>query len=633
MKKIQLATMLLSTVMLIGCTSNPISSSIDSSQGEVSSEEISSDESENSSISSEINGGSISLENAYNEIAKAQKAELNNAKSVIYHSESSSATVQNKIDQTYTNYEDGSTTSTGTYTRSIEGKEDETDTFKTIATSTVDKYENGDDIDNYRMFVEVRDFDKDIGISDGYKDSATKKFIIDSEDDIGNLSDGEYILAKDFEANAAANLTAKLANFIAGDIMSSDYAIQTGLNKVKPTQKETGEWEYLIQFQYSSTDEGIVTTYLTKAQYTLSQDKSRLLSFDTLNKTTYEREGDEPAYSLYEESGEIIYGDKALEMGKDVLNIDNYFLTDVLSVRLEAVSGFKTITVGDDLTIPTNCSTIYGYANNRKPLKSMNTALMASKSSSEEVVAIEDDNFVIKGTGVTSLTFSYYRKRPSTGAYYLSSIRVDNVTIISAQVESISFVSKGDINLHYGLEIGKTYSWGYRVSPKEAPQAITASVNDPELANVIVNSDSTISIKPKKEGEFSITLTSVGSPDISVTKRFYTLSNTMDYKAFLTGHKFYYKNGLGTAQTLTFQEDGTCLRHMEQTDNGKTSTSDDTCKWSLNGTVLTFSDADGDFKVFESGRIVKFLDQEGQPLGLSISADDYSENAFVPLSE
>ena len=634
MKKIGLGIMTLSVTFLIGCTQNSTSFE-KTSETENSSIDTSSKENENSSSvsSSSIDDGSLSFEEAYNEIAKAQKTELSSAQSVIYHHESSSATIKNKIDQTYTNYEDGSTTSIGTYTYSVEGKEDRTDTFKTIATSTIDKYENGEDIDNYRMFVEVTDFDKDLGISYDYQDSATKKFIINSEEDIGNLSDGEYILAKDFEANAAANLTSKLANFLAGDIMGSDYAIQTGLNKVKPTQKETGEWEYLIQFQYSSKDDGITTTYLTKAQYTLSQDKSKLLSFDTLNKTTYEREGEDSAYSLYEESGEIIYGDKVKEMGKDVLNVDDYFLADVLSVRLEATSGFKTITVGDDLTVPTNCSTIYGYADNRKPLKSMNTALAPSKSSNEEAVTIEDGNFVIKGTGVTNLTFSYYRKKPSTGAYYLSSFTVNNVKIISAKAESVSFNAKGDINLHYGLEVGKAYSWGYSVSPKEAPQAISASVNDPEMADVIVNADSTITIKPKKEGEFSITLASVGTPEISVTKGFYALSNTTDYKAFLTGHKFFYKNSFGTTQTLTFLENGTCLRHIEQIENGKTSSSDDTYKWSLEGTVITFSEPDGDFKVFESGRIVKFLNKEGQPLGISISADDLSENAFIPLSE
>ena len=634
MKKIRLGIMALSAAFLISCTQNSTSSE-DASEMDVSSNDSSSLENADSSSvsSSSIDDGSLSFEEAYNEIAKAQKSELNNAQSVIYHNESSSATIKNKINQTYTNYEDGSTTSEGTYTYSVEGKEDQVDTFKTISTSTVDKYENGDDFDSYRMFVEVTDFDKDLGASDNYQDSASKKFIINSEEDVGNLSAGEYILAKDFEANAAANLTSKLANFLAGDIMGNDYVIQTGLNKVKPTQKETGEWEYLIQFQYSSKDDGITTTYLTKAQYTLSQDKSQLLSFDTLNKTTYAREGEESAYSLYEESGEIIYGDKAKKMGNDVLNVDNYFLADVLSIRLEAVAGFKTITVGDDLTIPTNCSTIYGYADNRKPLKAMNTALAPSKSSNEEAVTIEDGNFVIKGVGTTNLTFSYYRKRPSTGVYYSSSFTVKNVTIISAKVETVSFNAKGDINLHYGLEVGKAYSWGYTVSPKEAPQAITASVDNPEMADVIVNSDSTITIKPKKEGEFSITLISVGTPEIFATKGFYALSNTTDYKAFLTGHKFFYKNSFGTAQTLTFLENGTCLRHIEQTDNGKISSSDDTFKWSLEGTVITFSGPDGDFKVFESGRIVKFLNKEGQPLGISISADDFSENAFIPLSE
>ena len=352
MKKKRLGNMALSAAFLISCTQNSTSSE-DASEMDVSSNDSSSLENADSSSvsSSSIDDGSLSFEEAYNEIAKAQKSELNNAQSVIYHNESSSATIKNKINQTYTNYEDGSTTSEGTYTYSVEGKEDQVDTFKTISTSTVDKYENGDDFDSYRMFVEVTDFDKDLGVTDNYQDSASKKFIINSEEDVGNLNAGEYILAKDFEANAAANLTSKLANFLAGDIMGNDYVIQTGLNKVKPTQKETGEWEYLIQFEYSSKDDGITTTYLTKAQYTLSQDKSQLLSFNTLNKTTYAREGEESAYSLYEESGEIIYGDKAKEMGNDVLNVDNYFLTDVLSVRLEAVAGFKTITVGDDLTI------------------------------------------------------------------------------------------------------------------------------------------------------------------------------------------------------------------------------------------------------------------------------------------
>ena len=242
MKKIRLGIMALSAAFLISCTQNSTSSE-DASEMDVSSNDSSSLENADSSSvsSSSIDDGSLSFEEAYNEIAKAQKSELNNAQSVIYHNESSSATIKNKINQTYTNYEEGSTTSEGTYTYSVEGKEDQVDTFKTISTSTVDKYENGDDFDSYRMFVEVTDFDKDLGVTDNYQDSASKKFIINSEEDVGNLNAGEYILAKDFEANAAANLTSKLANFLAGDIMGNDYVIQTGLNKVKPTQKETGE--------------------------------------------------------------------------------------------------------------------------------------------------------------------------------------------------------------------------------------------------------------------------------------------------------------------------------------------------------------------------------------------------------
>ena len=100
MKKIRLGIMALSAAILISCTQNSTSSE-DASEMDVSSNDSSSLENADSSSvsSSSIDDGSLSFEEAYNEIAKAQKSELNNAQSVIYHNESSSATIKNKINQ------------------------------------------------------------------------------------------------------------------------------------------------------------------------------------------------------------------------------------------------------------------------------------------------------------------------------------------------------------------------------------------------------------------------------------------------------------------------------------------------------------------------------------------------------
>ena len=88
--------MALSVTFLIGCTQNSTSSE-KTSETENSSIDTSSKENENSSSvsSSSIDDGSLSFEEAYNEIAKAQKTELSSAQSVIYHHESSSELIMN----------------------------------------------------------------------------------------------------------------------------------------------------------------------------------------------------------------------------------------------------------------------------------------------------------------------------------------------------------------------------------------------------------------------------------------------------------------------------------------------------------------------------------------------------------
>ncbi len=640
-----IALLLLSAFLLMGCSTNNNNggssgaSETSSSKETSSSASTSSDSSsqDSSSSSESIEDNKIGVEEAYYQIAKTQTQEINFASSTYFATESRGSRLINSTEETYTTYTDGSTSSNGTYTRKEEGKDDEVSSFKRFAGKVTDTYEIDGANVSYDMFVQVSDFSDDSSSNSSYSDSASKKFIIASSDDIGNLEEGEYILASDFSLYASANLTSKLADFLASNVVGNAYAEQCGATRILCLYDDAAScWNYSLSYSYSYNESGQNVATEVSLSYALNFDRSRLLSYSTENKVTYTNLEDSTDYSVssLKESGSIEYGTRSETKGSDVLNPENYFLQSVTQVTLNArmaTDWTKYVKVNYEdggYALSTSFSQIYGLAGAYSPSKALALDLAPSASSNEDVIALEDGVFVIKGEGTADLTFSYYRKMPSTGVYKLSTIKAKNVTVAAAKAEKIDFIAKGDIYLNQGLVIGSTYTWNYRVTPTQADQVVTVTSSDESILEASFTSNGVITLKAKSEGAVTVTLTSVSEPSVSSEpKTFYVLPD-MDFASFLSGHTFTCTNPYGTTKVLNFDPEGNGTAKVSATST--TSTFTDTFTYTLSGSEITFDyDSVSGTASFEDGRIVGTFDEKGNYLGLGIAIGSSDLSTFV----
>lgn len=195
------------------------------------------------------------------------------------------------------------------------------------------------------------------------------------------------------------------------------------------------------------------------------------------------------------------------------------------------------------------------------------------------------------------------------------------MTITDAKVEKITFNAKINPYFNSSLVEGNSYSWDMSVSPSKASKAITATSSDESVLKVSVDINNNLVIDALKEGKATITVTSVATPEITVTKEIYVLSSSYDYNTYLLNNSFLYDGPWGYTYTITFSNDGTGERIQYVKDSGKTYT--DTFKWTLEGTVIKFSDWSlEDSNNFETGTICKFIDEEGEPLGFYAETDE-----------
>ncbi len=640
MKKAKIVLTLLASSLLVSCngdngetssSSNSSASSSSSSSSQVSSDSSSS----SSSSSSSVNDGTISFEDLYKEVCKLQSKEISGAKTTTYKNEEVTSAISKVSEETYTSYLDGSTTSKGTYTVKEEGKDDYVDPFKRIATRVTDTYKNDDDTTtSYNMFVQVTDFEKGESGNENYRDSASKVFIIGSEDEVGNLSEGTYILKDDFALYASPNLTAKLADCLA-TLAASSYISQLGKYGIKPTTTEEGNIEYKAEYKYSYDEDGQNIATTINIDYTMNADKNRLLSYFYSTSVTYTRAGEDPYVSKSAQSGSIEYGDREVVLPSDALKPEDYFLARAWGIGLKAKNGFNMIDFGskEGISIPSSCTEIVGYVSDPEPSTALDLTLIATASSDENVVALDEDGeFVIKGLGTVDLTFSYYKKDQKSGVYSLSTIKYKGLTISEVKPESISFSAYAD-NSEFGLLSGASKTWGYSVSPSKASQIVTASSSDPSILEVSGGDNGKITLTAKKEGEATITLISESDASIKVSKTFYVLDAETDFASFLTSNTFYCDRKIYDYEAyMTFKADGTgTVKYnvfVEKTTTVK-STYDVSFTYSLSGSSISFDSFGDNDMTYEDGRIVRWIEKDGKPFGFSVSADNYAELAFV----
>ncbi len=562
---------------------------------------------------------------AYNQVSSFTNAEANDAKNVTIQTVTQSGTIIDKTVENITQYSDNTSSSSGTYTRTIKGEETFSTTYKTIKTKTVDKYNIDGSVYSYDMYTEVTDYDSDETPTANYKDNGVKKFIVDTDEEAeeAGLSSDQYILSDNLAIETSANSTGKLATFIADFIYSNVYLTQLGLTSFAVTYDADQElFYYSLNATYSyDGDLGNTVQENVVVDYTTNKDKTRLESYNCDYMVTYKSKSDATDQYVSKSviNAVIEYGDKASEKASDILNPDNYFLTKVKEIGLLARnSNFDDVSV-DANAIPLNCSYIFGYAKTYSPKKALDVDITPISSSNSEVVQLTNDGrFQILTTGTTTLTFGYYEK--VDGVYTYVNKGVD-VTITDAKVEKITFNSKINPYFNSSLVEGKSYSWDISVSPSKASKAITATSSDESVLKVSVDEKNNLVIDALKEGKATITVTSVATPEITETKEIYVLSSSYDYNSYLLNNSFLYDGPWGYTYTITFSKDGTGKRIQYVKDSGEIYT--DTFKWTLEGTVIKFSDwSYKDSNNFETGTIFKFVDEEGERLGFYAETDE-----------
>lgn len=576
----------------------------------------------------------ITFENAYYQIDKLSETEAKYASSVSLKTTSQSGSIVDETNETFTQYLDETSSSKGTLTRKINNVETFSTTYKTIKTKTIDKYNMDGQVYEYNMLTTVKDYENDDTPTSSYKDSVSKKFIINSkaEAEQAGLTESQYVLSSEVVNETSANSAGTLNNFLSYCVVSNVYLTQLGLTTMaveyNPTKEEV---HYSLNANYSydgdlnnTVQESIYVEYVT------DKTKSMLLSFDCDYTVTYVSNTDatDQYVSTTAYEGTITYGDQKDEKDSDILNPDNYFLASISEIGLLARnSNFDDVNV-DASAIPANCSYIFGYAKTYTPKKAVDIDITPVSSSNTDVVELTSDGkFHILTTGTTTLYFGYYQKIDGVYNYVTKAVPV---TITDAKVESITFNAKLNPYYHSSLVAGNTYNWDISVSPSKASNAITASSSDESVLTVSVDENNDIVITTLKEGKATITVTSVATPEINKTKDFYVLSDTTDYSAYIQGHSFLYDaiKIYNYSFTMTFNADGTGTRVQYDASSSQSYT--DTFKWTISSNVITFSNWSytDDGYDFDTATICKFLDKDGEPMGFYAETDALGK-AFV----
>lgn len=518
-----------------------------------------------------------------------------------------------------TNYADYSSSGVGSYERKTKGEIVVADTYKTIKTKMVDKYNVDDQISSFDMFVSIKDFDKDASTNYYYSDKVSKQFILNSKSEAeeAGLSSTMYILKSDFASNASANLTNTFFQYFVNYAANNIYLETLEYNRitVNPQDNDTIKFDFDASYSYDA-DGGNKITVDVVFSYTTNKDKSQLLdySYSYIEKEVNSKDPSDNYQSGVSGNGTISYGTKTSEK-VDILNVEDYFVRTITEVKLKGRnSNFDDVDV-DPSNISLSYSYLFGYASVYFPKKAVDTELTVVKSSNTSVVTIESGKFKVAGVGTAKLTFSYYQK--IDGIYELAYKDI-NVTITEMKVESVAFGIYDTNSYQYmGLSTTKTYDWPIYINPAKADPTITATSSNESVLKVEIVKEKEIRLIPVGKGKAIVTITSVNNPLASATKEFNVIDPALDLMNYLTTHSFKHSSPYGYSFELNFKADGTGTRHMIVTETGVTR--DDTFNFTLTGNVVKFSNFSSDKlddNSYVRGTIVNWLDRVGEPLGI-----------------
>ena len=197
-----------------------------------------------------------------------------------------------------------SSASKGTVVRTINGKEDKSDTFVKRNAVVNEKYAvevNGlATVQTYPMFAQIVDYENENMGGTAYIDSAVKYFVVDSDKDAtdGGLVEGQYVTTTDMLGLASPRVSSTLYSYLSTYILNNVYAQQVGVDSFEYRTLASGNIAYSCIVGYSiEGDLDDTQFHSVNIQFITNADQTKLVSGEISYVHADMREGeDDDAY-------------------------------------------------------------------------------------------------------------------------------------------------------------------------------------------------------------------------------------------------------------------------------------------------------------------------------------------------
>ncbi len=511
-------------------------------------------------------------------------------------------------EETYEMFDDYSSFSQGIISRREEGKDDESDTFVRRSMVVTDKIEDNGEVYSYPMFAQITDYTDDVIDNNSYRDSASKVYIVNSEEDAinGGLSSSSYILASQYPVQSSAKVAYDALIFTASNIAESIYVSQLGKQTFSYIKtEESFTLSFNANYSYNGDwDDGDTIYSVINVELKFSSDLSQLLkaNYTYTMDDVASSDPDDHYLTGYTIESSVTF-DEREAVREGITNANDYFLAKAEDVEIIASMDGNRVTIDAD-SIPANASYLWGKAKAYSPSLATNLDLISYGSSNEDVIEFDNGYFYVKSTGIATLSFLYYEK--GDDGVYRKTIIEKEVTIVTPEATGISFSYNYDVEDNTLLK-DKTYIWGTYVSPSKADQRITASSSDTSILEVSVNEDNDLVILAKEVGEATITITSVANPSLSAKKTLKVMNGDQDFNSIISSKTYgFLYSWAGQQQytfTMTFDGSGHGTRVQYVFDTGKTYV--DEFDYTIEENVISFSNwTEGAPHQYETGTIL-----------------------------
>lgn len=520
-------------------------------------------------------------------------------------------------------YKDGTSGATGTIKR-VDANITTNDTYKRRNTIIKEKYEVDGSVYEYPMFVSVSDYEKG-NMGNSYQDRATKLFIVSEEDATsGGLSSDTYITPTEAEQNLSPLVTWNYYYKLAGYLLNDPYATQTNVKEFSYSAMSNGNIVYncIVGYQVEG-DYNDVANYSQNYQFITDAKQTRFISgsisyfYADVNKDDID-----DYYESQENYTVSLDYEATTDVPEDVLDVNEYFISDITDVEVFFKTGKEEVLDPNNIVLDYNNNYLFARAKTYTPAKALDLSVNNVSSSNEKVIALENNYFVIKGAGTTTLQFNYYGKG-TDGAYRLKTIE-KTITVVLPEPTGIKLVgSFSPVVINNMLMIDKTYTFNVIVLPYAATQKvkILSNSNPTALSASIVNNEEAtddeetesknkstqITLTANAEGKVTLILAVEGHENVTTSFEFTIVEKISDYKSLIVGKEYFANDNIryGYTFTMSFNDDGTGSRTTTFVSDGSTKVDTFSYTIDLNGRI-TFDNWSSDvnkYHIFVYGDI------------------------------